>query len=161
MRIGSTATLILCLLAIPVSWAPATDPQAPLPEAGAIDKDHLATLILPVSVKTLNSPPTVEIRLNPTGYGKPYLVVKPYDPNTKQDIRVLRLKVIGPTSTQVCIIGSPFRGKPTFEGDLKPHATVEGELLFRIKGHRGRYTALCLVEDEEYRTVTALSWEIR
>jgi len=161
VRIGSIAPLILCLLAIPVSWAPATDPKVPLHEPGVVDKNHVATLVLPVSVKTLNLPPTVEIRLDRTGYLDLRLVVKPYDPNTKQDIRVLRLQIVGPTSTQVCIIESPFRGKPTFEGNLKPQATAEGALRFGIKGRRGRYTALCLVEDEEYRTVTALSWEIR
>jgi len=161
VRISPIAPLILCLLGMPVSWAPATDPMTSLPDAGVIDKDHLASLVLPVSVKTLNSPPTVEIKLDPTRHGDLCLVVEPYDPNTKQDIRVLRLEIAGPTSTQVCIIRSPFGGKPTFEGDLKPHATTKGTLLFTTKARRGRYTALCLVEDEEYRTVTALSWEIR
>jgi len=161
VRLGPIVPLILCLLAMPASWAPGPTLQTSASEAVMIRGGHLASLVLPVSVRTLNSPPTVEIELDSSRRGTLSLRVKPYDPNTEQDIRVLRLEIMGPTSTHVCVIEFPFQGKSTIEGDLKPQASAEGELIFKIARHKGEYTALCLVEDEEYRTVTALSWQIR
>ena len=121
---------------------------------------EMVSLTLPLSVRTLNCAPTAKIELDPT-YRALYVKAIPYDPNTKQDIRLLRMVITGPTGTRICTISSPFMENQTSNGDLRPQETEEGDLLFKIEAHRGEYTATCLVQDEEYSTVTAISWQVR
>jgi len=123
------------------------------------DRHALASSSVAAVVTVLNLPPECSLEIL-AGQKDVILLISPSDPNTNRDIRDIYITIKSPCEIEKACIVTEAEGFRTILGDPR-RITVSGDkIAFHVGAKPGRYEAVCVVSDEEYRTSTAVSWTV-